>query len=277
MKGRRDGAAAPACPEGVGREGRRVAREGEERHRRRAAARVRAEAGAPVLVPRAHAADAVKLAKQVIADPNTSREQKRAAATAAYHAARKNPKVLEANVIPARGAERIVGQTLLDLSDAAIHSPGGAYAAGRAVAHDVGQAAHGHPDFKHSRAIAAAMAKGTLEDVRTRCATRGSPPSTRSRRSPPVRARPHVSVLSARLARGRARRRGEGVGQGAGARDAHVPARRPRGGDAEQQERACPRAAEGARADRQQDRERGAAGEGRRQAPDPAQPGRHRC
>jgi hypothetical protein len=121
---------------------------------------------APVLVPRAHAADAVKLAKQVIADPNTSREQKRAAATAAYHAARKNPKVLEANVIPARGAERIVGQTLLDLSDAAIHSPGGVYAAGRAVAHDVGQAAHGHPDFKHSRAIAAAMAKATVEDVR---------------------------------------------------------------------------------------------------------------
>jgi hypothetical protein len=74
--------------------------------------------------------------------------------------------VLEANVIPAKGAERIVGQTLLDLSDAAIHSPGGAVAAGRAVAHDVGQAAHGHPDFKHSRAIAAAMAKGTVEDLR---------------------------------------------------------------------------------------------------------------
>jgi hypothetical protein len=119
----------------------------------------------PVMVPRAHANDAVALAKQVVADPKSTREQKRDAVTAAYQTARHNPKVLEANVVPAKGVERVVGQTLLDLSDAAIHAPGGAYATGKAVGQDVNAAVHGQHSFKHTRAIAAAMAKGTLQDV----------------------------------------------------------------------------------------------------------------
>jgi hypothetical protein len=53
-----------------------------------------------------------------------------------------------------------------DLSDAAIYSPAGAYQAGKAAYHDVGDTVHGKPTLKRTAGIGKQLAEGVASDVR---------------------------------------------------------------------------------------------------------------
>src|SRR6516164_1823769 len=76
---------------------------------------------------------AIAHAKGVLANPRATREEKSAAAAAAYHVVKRaGPQVLEAHVSPPHGVEKIVGQTIGDLVTTAKQLPAGLGRVGKA-------------------------------------------------------------------------------------------------------------------------------------------------
>jgi hypothetical protein len=59
----------------------------------------------------------------------------------------------------------LIGRGLEDLSQAAIHTPGGLYATGKAVGEDTSAATHGDLSFKRSRKLGAQIGESMLQDL----------------------------------------------------------------------------------------------------------------
>jgi hypothetical protein len=109
---------------------------------------------------------AIAHAKGVLANPRATREEKSAAAAAAYHVVKRaGPQVLEAHVSPPHGVEKIVGQTIGDLVTTAKQLPAGLGRVGKAEALDVRDAAEGRAQFTRTGELAKAMGHETLTDL----------------------------------------------------------------------------------------------------------------